>query len=232
MQATFDLNTSLDRPWRRVPWLLAAASAIWIALLMGFAHLLEHPPPPMAPPVTLNADIVELPPAAGNPGAAAPAAKPRPKPVIRKTAPQPHVVHRAPPAEPELPGKAAALALPAPPAAGAAESGSTSPSSSEGEGSGGGLGAGSGSTGAHAIYAPTPVIPPDMRQDAFQSVAIARFVVAADGAVQVTLVQPTPNPRINEVLLETLKQWKFFPATVHGQPVMSQFDLKIPVSVQ
>jgi protein TonB len=104
--------------------------------------------------------------------------------------------------------------------------------SNQGEGPSGGIGTGSGSTGAHAIYAPAPVIPPDLRADAFHAVAIARFVVAADGTVRVTLVEPTPSPRINEVLLETLKQWKFFPAVVHGQPVASQFDLKIPVSIQ
>jgi periplasmic protein TonB len=236
MQAALDLNTALDRPWRRVPWLVGVACALWIALLMGFAHLLEHAPPPMAPPVTLNAEIVELPPAAGHPGGA-PAAPAKPKPAPRKIVahPPPHVVHRAPP-KPELalPGQAVAPeeTAPAAPGAPASSAETNAPASSNStEGSGGGLGAGSGQTGAHAIYAPTPVIPPDLREDAFQAVAIAHFVVGADGAVQVTLTQPTSSPRINEVLLETLKQWKFFPATVHGEPIMSQFDLKIPVSI-
>jgi protein TonB len=237
MQATLDLNTPLDQPWRRVPWLIGAACALWVALLVGFARLLEHPSPPMAPPVTLNAEIVELPPAAGHPGGApaAPLRKFHPKAIEHKIVPRPRI-HRAPPAEPALPNKEVSTA---PPASGAVRGGSaessgaaTGATSTGGEGSGGGIGAGSGSTGAHAIYAPKPVIPPDLRQDAFQAVAIAHFVVAADGAVTVTLVQPTPNLRINQVLLDALKQWKFFPATTHGQPVMSQFDLKIPVLVE
>lgn len=236
MQATFDLNTALDRPWRRVPWLVASAIVLWIVLLMGFARLLVHPPPPMAPPVTLNASIVELPPAAGTPShaPAPPVHKPRPKVIPPRPAP-PRVIRHAPPAVKALPTKKAAPA-PAAPAAAAAPSkplppAPSAPSSAPAESSGG-IGAGSGSTGAHAIYAPTPVIPPDLRQNAFQAVAIAHFVVAADGSDQVTLIQPTPSPAINEVLLRTLKQWKFFPATLHGQPVMSQFNLKIPVSIQ
>lgn len=237
MQAALDLKTALDRPWRRVPGLIAGAIVLWIALLVGFARLLEHAPPPEAPPVTLNASIVELPPAAGNPGGAppAPAHKVHPKVIPHKPVPRPRVVHRAPPAAPALPSKKVAPAAPAAPAksgAGASREAPSTSSSNSGPGSGGGIGAGSGSTGAHAIYAPAPVIPPDLRENAFQAVAIAHFVVAADGTSQVSLIQPTPDPRINEVLLQTLKQWKFFPATVHGQPVISQFDLKIPVSIQ
>ena len=121
-------------------------------------------------------------------------------------------------------------AAPGAPAASAETNAPATPSATEGPG--GGLGAGSGQTGAHAIYAPTPVIPPDLREDAFQAVAIAHFVVAADGTVQVTLTQPTSSPRINEVLLETLKQWKFFPAMKDGIAINSEFEVRIPIAVQ
>ena len=59
---------------------------------------------------------------------------------------------------------------------------------------------------------PLPVIPDDLRQEAMTEVATARFHIAVDGSVTVELVKPTQNPRLNRLLLETLKVWKFTPA--------------------
>ena len=99
-----------------------------------------------------------------------------------------------------------------------------------GEGSGGGIG--SDTVGARAIYAPTPVIPDDLREDVIQTEAVARFNVSFDGASEVTLEKPTSSPRLNQVLLDTLKQWKFFPAVKNGVAIPSSFEVRIPISVQ
>ncbi len=101
-----------------------------------------------------------------------------------------------------------------------------------GEGSGGGGGIGTDTVGAHAIYAPTPVIPDDLREDVMQTEAVARFNVSFDGVSEVTLEKPTSSPRLNQVLLETLKQWKFFPAVKNGVAIPSSFEVRIPISVQ
>ena len=101
-----------------------------------------------------------------------------------------------------------------------------------GTGSGSGAGIGSDSSGARAVYAPTPAIPDDLREDAFSTMAIAQFKVSPDGDVEVTLVKPTPNPRLNQILLDTLKQWKFFPAMKEGIAIASQFEVRIPIAVQ
>jgi len=82
------------------------------------------------------------------------------------------------------------------------------------------------------MYAPKPVIPDSLREEAFQTVAVARFKVTYDGQVQVTLITPTENPQLNELLLETLKGWRFFPAMKSGVAIDSQFDLRIPISVE
>jgi protein TonB len=100
-----------------------------------------------------------------------------------------------------------------------------------GEGSGG-AGIGSDTLGARAIYAPTPTIPDDLREDVMQTEAIAHFTVSFDGASEVTLAKPTSNPRLNQVLLDTLKQWKFFPAMKNGVALASSFDVRIPISVK
>ena len=62
--------------------------------------------------------------------------------------------------------------------------------------------------------------------------AVAHFQVSYDGQAQVALTTPTQSPRLNELLLETLKQWRFFPAMKNGVAIDSQFDVRIPISVQ
>ncbi|HSY79414.1 MAG TPA: TonB family protein, partial [Verrucomicrobiae bacterium] len=98
---------------------------------------------------------------------------------------------------------------------------------------GGGSGAiGTDTVGARAIYAPTPVIPDDLREDVMQAEAVARFNVSFDGNSEVTLEKPTSSPRLNQVLLDALKQWKFFPAVKNGVAIGSTFEVRIPISVQ
>ena len=60
------------------------------------------------------------------------------------------------------------------------------------------------------VYQPLPTIPDDLRSDAFNSFAIARFYINKDGAVEnVELIQPSSNPKLNQLLLKSLKKWKF-----------------------
>jgi protein TonB len=102
--------------------------------------------------------------------------------------------------------------------------------SASGHAGAGGLG--TDSIGARAIYAPAPTIPDDLREDIFEAVAVAHFQVSFDGNARVSLVQPTSNPRFNLMLLDTLKQWRFFPAVRNGIAIDSQFDLRIPIAVR
>lgn len=76
-----------------------------------------------------------------------------------------------------------------------------------------------------------PRIPDDLRDEAFDSVARARFHIAVDGSITVELVRPTQNPRINRILLDTLKNWKFSPAIKNGKPVASTEEILIRVNV-
>ena len=182
----------------------------------------------------------------------APVVRPVPKPVPVKPKPVHHHAHKVKPkpvvmTEPPSPfGTAKHVEEPEPPIASKGPSGGASGTrggaSTEGGGGGGGIGGGTGSgsgagigsdsSGARAVYAPTPTIPDDLREDAFSTMAIAQFKVSPDGDVEVTLVKPTPNPRLNQILLDTLKQWKFFPAMKEGIAIASQFEVRIPIAVQ
>ncbi len=225
---------------RLIPWMLPAAGCI-AAALVGLGILLGRIP--LMPPNKGAIEVKLIPPPPKPPARpvnlapmrAAPIV-PRPKPRIR---PKPRVVHRSrvkkPPATPP---PAAVSKLPSPavgkPTGSANSLALPSAGSSTGKGTKGGSalsGSGSSSSGARAIYAPLPKIPDDMRDNPFKAVAIARFVVSADGDASVTLVQPTPYPRLNELLLQALKNWRFFPAVEHGKPVASTFEIRIPFVV-
>jgi protein TonB len=241
----------LDDPRLHLAWVIPVSLILWAALLTLFAVLLERtaPSPPELAPAEVR--IVELPPTAGlqggaavkHPAAASPQTRvetPKPKPLIKiRRVAVPHVrVHpvklKVSPA-PLLPPSESGTAKESSEVRASAGPTSASPgagSAGAGRGMGSGAGIGSDSGGARAIYAPKPVIPDSLREETFQTVAVARFKVTYDGQVQVTLITPTESPQLNELLLETLRQWRFFPAMKSGVAIDSQFDLRIPISVQ
>jgi periplasmic protein TonB len=85
---------------------------------------------------------------------------------------------------------------------------------------------------ARPIEQPLPDIPEDLREFAFKAVALARFTVHINGSVDVELVKPTANPRLNQLVLQTLRSWRFFPAMKNGQPVQSEQDIRIHLNIE
>lgn len=209
----------------------------------GPAHAVTHPAQAVANPAPVVRTLPKT------------VEKPKPKPVHHhKVKPKPVVT------EPPSPfGTAKHVEHPEPvappvasrgPTSGATErrGGATSEGGGSGRGTGGGTGSGSGvgsgtgsgsgsgigsdSSGARALYAPTPEIPDDLREGTFSTVAVAQFKVSPEGEVEVTLIQPTSNPRLNRILLDTLKEWKFAPAMKDGIAIASQFEVRIPIAVE
>lgn len=84
---------------------------------------------------------------------------------------------------------------------------------------------------ARLLSQPLPELPDDLREQGYQAVAVARFAIHADGTFDVDLLKPTPNPRLNQILLATLRQWRFFPATEDGRPVDSHQDVRVHFNV-
>jgi protein TonB len=223
-------------PWRHFALAGPLAVITLMAMLLGSKYLkpsLPRPPEHNA----IEARLVELvpPKPAGLQGGAAAATvavkpktveKPHPKkvatlhpkvvapPVISPSETSEVGTGPSVPTTSGAPGKEASVGLPG------------------GTGVGSGAGIGNDASGARAIYAPTPTIPDDLREDVFRAVAVAHFKVGPDGAVEVTLAQPTSNPRLNQILLNTLREWKFFPAMKDGIAINSEFDVRIPITVQ
>ncbi|RKE39000.1 protein TonB [Paraburkholderia sp. BL23I1N1] len=88
-----------------------------------------------------------------------------------------------------------------------------------------------GNSPARAIAQPLPSVPDELREQAYQAIAIAHLVIHADGSVAVELIKPTRYPRLNQILVETLRNWRFFPAIRDGHPVETQQDVRVHFNV-
>jgi periplasmic protein TonB len=223
------------QPLRRFALAGPLAAIAVVAMLLGSRFLKPNlPPPPSHNAIEAQLVQLEPPKPAGLQGgpAAAPA---KPKPIEK-----PHPEHKTVTHHPKVeappiisPSETSEFGTgPSVPTASGPPSKETAVGIPGGTGVGSGAGIGNDSSGARAIYAPTPVIPDDLRDNVFQAVAIAHFKVAPDGSVDVTLAQPTLNPRLNQILLSTLREWKFFPAMKDGIAINSEFYVRIPITVQ
>jgi protein TonB len=85
--------------------------------------------------------------------------------------------------------------------------------------------------GARALYQPKPALPEDLRDQSMHIVVRARIHIAADGGLRIELIKPAPDPRINQLVLNTLKTWRFFPALQAGKPVASVQDVNVAFDV-
>jgi protein TonB len=102
----------------------------------------------------------------------------------------------------------------------------------EGSNTGAGGGFGSGGSGPQAFYAPVPSIPDDMRDEVLQAEAVARFRVSHDGNATVSLAKPTDFSRLNDIILDTLRTWRFHPASRNGVAIDSDAEVRLLITVQ
>ncbi|WP_232431024.1 energy transducer TonB [Burkholderia ubonensis] len=224
-----------ERYARRFAVAIVLGGVIWGAFLISAMRLFVGDEPAPHAPQTIRMQLVELPPPAP---AAPPATHEEPqaapsrsiplKPAsVRPAAPAKRIEaaqsHDAQPAQQPVTSTPSQTAHAAPddarPASAAkVESAATHP-------------AASGNAQARLLSQPLPVLPDDLREDGYQAVAVARFLVHADGTFDIDLVKPTPNPRLNQILLETLRRWRFFPAMDNGRPVESRQDVRVHFNV-
>lgn len=216
--------TLLDGPRFRSSVAILIAFAAWMILLAQVVSRLSLPladtPLPEQPTIEMRLVEIAPPPAvkqalAHNEPAAAPV-HPRPNPAP---------VHTIQPRLPPSPAIENPVVKAENPSAPAPNTG-PEPTPSESE-----KPAAPSSSTARVINQPMPALPDDLREDAYQAVAIARFNVHADGTVDVELSKPTPNPRLNALLLDALRKWRFFPAMRDGRAVESHQDLRVHFNV-
>lgn len=217
-----------DRPWARLRWILPSVVVAWAILLWALGFMLDRP---QAQPVRhpIDVTLVELP-AEPPPPAAHPAERPpavqraQPRPAVRRVKPSPRVVppqEQPKSVEPDRRSEPTLEPAPAPQASAPPPPDSRPPISVD-----------SGRAAARALYQPLPIIPDDLREQAIEMQALARFDIRADGTATVVLVRPTPIPALNRIVLRTLATWRFFPAMEGGKPVASSQEVRVQLEVR
>jgi protein TonB len=211
---------------------LTAAAALWAVFLTRFVSLFGEAVRPAPAAQTIEMRLVELAPAEP----AQPARTVVPATAVQKTprsdARVPvQAVRRAERDSPKA-DRARQDAL-QPPRSEAATATARAESASTPAPSGGNASEAlsTGLTQARLLSQPLPVLPDDLREDALRAEAVARFHVHADGSIDVELIKPTMSPRLNQILLETLHRWRFFPAMDGGHPVDSRQDVRVHLNV-
>ena len=210
-----------DTPWHRLYLTFPAAVAIWVAILWSFAVFMGNSNERIPEPPAIDAQLIEITEPAQTVNTP-PAKQSRPTPPI--VIPQPSLEKTAPPTpfeklavEPSMTTAPNSPKEPFTPSQ--QEPTKTSNSVTQ-------------NVSAKAIYQPIPQIPDALRQDALSASAVARFHVAINGTTTVELIRPTPNPKLNRLLLSTLKNWKFFPSMKDGKPAASIEEIVIKIEVK
>jgi periplasmic protein TonB len=237
-----------DRPRVRLALAIALAALLWAVFLAEAPRLFAPDKTSARPPETIEMRLVEVPlPVANAPGPVHPQTVSPPaaqvaSPPRRDTRTPPHAAAQAvarhepskATAKPDMAQRESALPSPNEPvvtAAHAAPPAAASAAASTANRDAPAAASASGSLQARLLSQPLPVLPDDLREDAYRAVAVARFDVHADGSTDVELVKPTPNPRLNQILLEALHKWRFFPAMENGRPVESRQDVRVHFNV-
>jgi periplasmic protein TonB len=234
------------------------ATAAWTLFLTHSQWLFSGDEPvAVRQPEPIDAQLIELPQPQPQQAAApnSASAKPQeatPRPPVRPVTHAPHAVERqpdtvhpsapkreiAPPPPPRVaepvqqappPSQPTAPARPAE-SADARSAGSAAPPSSAQQPAPGHSDTPA-SGPARVVAQPLPELPDDLREEGYQIVAVARFLIHADGTFDVQLIRPTPNPRLNQILIITLHKWQFTPAIEGGHPVESRQDVRVHFNV-
>ena len=83
-----------------------------------------------------------------------------------------------------------------------------------------------------AVFSPEPVIPEHLHEQCFKSCCIAKFMVAPTGKTTVQLVSTSGSSEVDEIALETLRRWKFKPATLDGAAVEGSKKVQIEFKIE
>jgi len=87
-------------------------------------------------------------------------------------------------------------------------------------------------TPAQAVFSPEPEIPAHLQEECFCSYCIAKFSIKPNGASSVQLLTSSGSTEVDELALETLRRWKFKPATMDGAPIEGTKKIKVEFKIE
>jgi TonB family protein len=89
-----------------------------------------------------------------------------------------------------------------------------------------------GITAPKAISMPQPEYTDQARRKKINGTVLLSLVVAADGSVSDPVVTRSLDKGLDKQALETVKTWKFQPATRDGQPVAVRIDVEVSFRIR
>lgn len=79
------------------------------------------------------------------------------------------------------------------------------------------------------VSQPKPVLPDDVNYDDIHGNFFGLFAIHADGSTDVKMVSSTGDSQVDQIVLDTVRKWRFRPATLNGKPVASYRRLEVEV---
>jgi len=89
-----------------------------------------------------------------------------------------------------------------------------------------------GITAPKAIFMPQPEYTEQARRKKINGTVLLSLVVNADGTVRDPAVTKSLDKGLDKQALETVKKWKFQPATKDGQPVVVRIDVEVSFRIR
>jgi TonB family protein len=86
---------------------------------------------------------------------------------------------------------------------------------------------GRGMTAPQAIYSPEPSFSDEARKAKVQGIVLLMIVVGKDGRPYDVHVRQSLGMGLDEKAIEAVKNWRFRPATLNGQPVATQIAVEV-----
>ena len=78
-----------------------------------------------------------------------------------------------------------------------------------------------------AIYSPQPTFSDEARRQKWQGIVTLMLIVGTDGRPYNIHVRQSAGMGLDEQAVETVKHWRFRPATLGGQPVDARIEVEV-----
>jgi TonB family protein len=82
-------------------------------------------------------------------------------------------------------------------------------------------------TPPHATYSPEPVYPDKARRKKQKGTVLVAVVVGTDGLVHDVKIDRGLNSDLDGAAVDTVKRWKFAPASKDGKPVAAEIKVEV-----
>ncbi len=85
---------------------------------------------------------------------------------------------------------------------------------------------------ALALECPQPAIPSDLCEHCHQKSCVVRFAIQESGKFTVRLVRSCGSEEVDDVVLTTLRRWRFKPALLDGKAIKSSRKVRVELVIE